>query len=885
MGARVPVLIDVATATADNTDMADSVVSPARTSAVLLVLVAAGVGLLGPDELQLPARGVAWVGTGLVQLIAARRRCESVGARTVLAVANVLIGVGWLSWPSDVMAGLWSWPAAVVLAGITLVCVGTVRDAPGDRTRTAVLDGLLAALALALAVATGWLGLQGASIDLASMAVGFLFVWASLATPLVVVVMLRTRQVRFSRSGGISIVSIASLVIAGIGTATVGVGGSVSVAPLGMLWLAGPVLTSLVVASGKDPYVGVPDKTPDATTSSRLPVLLLLVVSPSAVGAIVGGDGVEVQALAASLAAALLLISRIAVSVRFELASARAAADVRFDALLEHSAEVVALADKGGTLFYVSRPVERAFGVPPEVLVGTPARSLIVGEYLGAWTKMLREAGENPGVPVESQLVLADGRGIPRHVAATVVDLCALDGVNAISITVRDITERVRLERELIRRLRLDDLTGLFNRHVITDRVTHVLQRRAAPCALLYLDVNDFKLVNDSYGHAAGDAVLEAIADRIRGVLRLSDTAGRLGGDEFAILLEELTDLDTDVELVASRIHEACSKPIRVADGEKITVRVAIGAALPNPGMTAAELFQAADAAMYVAKREHRGTVHFEQSMSRATDERLRLLQDVGTAVAQGTFEMHYQPIVRLGSGDFTGVEALLRWNHPTLGRVLPHAFLDHAEASGLTPDLTIAIARKIRADRDRWLAATGNPLHVAMNLSAEQLVRLDAADLLAELTHDGRGDGLTIEVTETSMLGDIAAVAQTLKELRSAGCEIAIDDFGTGHASIGYLRSLPVDFLKIDREFVMNLRPADADRSFAATIHRLALDLSLQTVAEGIETQEEHDAAHAIGCALGQGYLFGRPMSMAALIDARGSSLVVADTVEARVV
>lgn len=257
---------------------------------------------------------------------------------------------------------------------------------------------------------------------------------------------------------------------------------------------------------------------------------------------------------------------------------------------------------------------------------------------------------------------------------------------------------------------------------------------------------------------------------------------------------------------------------------------------------------------------------------------RLRLMRDVREAITDGTIEVSYQPIVRPSTGELAGVEALLRWNHPTLGDIDPDVVLEHADAGGLTPALTSHVLDRVREDLEVWRAATGTVLPLSLNLSAQQLAHIDPEEVLVGLMGGtDAGGSLTIEVTETSMLGDISAAAQVLHVFRDAGCHVAIDDFGTGYASIGYLRRLPLDRLKIDREFVEGLLPHNAQRSFAAVIQGLADALGLETIAEGVEGPAQLQAVQALGCDLVQGYHYSQSLPIDELLTWSGSRTVPA--------
>nr|WP_240895090.1 EAL domain-containing protein [Kineococcus siccus] len=415
-----------------------------------------------------------------------------------------------------------------------------------------------------------------------------------------------------------------------------------------------------------------------------------------------------------------------------------------------------------------------------------------------------------------------------------------------------------------------DQLTRLPNRSLFLDRLERAAtgHARGGPrAALLYLDLDGFKAVNDRYGHGAGDAVLQACAARLRDCLRPGDTAARLGGDEFAVVLE-----DADVpaaEEVAHRVLAALCEPV-VHEGHLLEVGCSIGvAAVGHAGTTAETLLRDADTAMYVAKAApatSRPAVRtFQDSVRRARAERLELEVDLADAVPGGQLVLHYQPTVRLSDGAPAAVEALVRWQHPRLGLLAPDRFIGIAEQSG---HIT-ALGRWVLGEACRQVAAwraEGMPLTVAVNLASAQLVPGLVGEVQELLrTHRLPGHALVLEITETVVVADGSAAQEVLAALRTLDVRVAVDDFGTGYSSLSYLQRLPVDVLKVDRSFVTALGRG-GDPALVRTVLSLADALGLDSVAEGIETAEERDVLRALGCTVGQGYLWSRPLPPAQL-------------------
>jgi diguanylate cyclase (GGDEF)-like protein len=415
-----------------------------------------------------------------------------------------------------------------------------------------------------------------------------------------------------------------------------------------------------------------------------------------------------------------------------------------------------------------------------------------------------------------------------------------------------------------------DALTGLPNRALFTDRLQHALtaaRRRGTACGVVMLDLDRFKAVNDSMGHAAGDELLLAVAQRLSGALRAADTAARLGGDEFAVLLEDLGSVD-EALLVAERVTDALREPIAV-HGREVLVTAAAGIAVGSAG--ASELLRQADVAMYRAKARGKGRhVVFEDDMQAEVLERLQLETDLQRAIDEGDIGVHYQPIVALDGSTLAGFEALARWSHPTRGPVPPPQFIPLAEENGSIVTLGRQVLRAACRQMATWIEAfpTGGPHLMTVNLSGRQLedpglVR-DVADALAESRLPP--SSLVLEITETVLMQDTDATIERLGELKALGVRLAVDDFGTGYSSLRYLRRFPIDILKMAKPFVDGLHADEEGRALARAIVDLARSLKLSCVAEGIEEPAQAEVLHDLGCDLGQGYHFARPMTAEAL-------------------
>ncbi|HEY3080240.1 MAG TPA: EAL domain-containing protein [Chloroflexota bacterium] len=458
-----------------------------------------------------------------------------------------------------------------------------------------------------------------------------------------------------------------------------------------------------------------------------------------------------------------------------------------------------------------------------------------------------------------------------------------VSGADEVLAIVRDDTERKDLERQLAHQAFHDALTDLPNRTLFTDRLGHALvraARRKNSVAVFFLDLDRFKVVNDSLGHDVGDQLLAAVGRLLRGCVRRGDTVARLGGDEFTILLEDVTAM-ADVTHVAERIMAAMQAPFRLADHE-ICVSASIGIALSGVHMDAPEdLLRGADAALYRSKSRGKARYEvFDASMQARALERLELENDLRRGIERGDLRVHYQPIVDLGTGRITAVEALVRWQHPTRGFIPPADFIPLAEESSLILPLSrwvlSAACRQAATWHRRYPDAPA--IAVAVNLSVRQFQHPALVDEVATVLRETGLDPrcLSLEITESMMMEAAEATNAILRGLKQLGVKLAIDDFGTGYSSLGYLKRFPVDVLKIDRTFVAGLGRDPEDTAIVHAVIRLAHTLGLEVTAEGIETAEQAENLRATGCELGQGYHFARPLPAEAVEDFFAGSLTV---------
>jgi len=414
-----------------------------------------------------------------------------------------------------------------------------------------------------------------------------------------------------------------------------------------------------------------------------------------------------------------------------------------------------------------------------------------------------------------------------------------------------------------------DALTGLANRELLTDRVAHALSLRTrdlAPMAVLFIDLDDFKLVNDTLGHTAGDTLLVQVAERLQRCLRPGDTIARLGGDEFAVLLETG---NIEATLVASRLLETVSEPFDVA-GHAVAIQASIGVvelAADDDPVSADTLLAHADLAMYAAKRDGKARMRvFSPDLESGQGQQLRLRAQIADAVRSGAIDVAYQPVFDLETGLPTGAEALARWRGPD-GPVSPAVFVPLIESAGLGRELSHQTIARVTRQLGTWNTARGDTiLLIGINLTADQLTDPELLHVLHRdiERHGVRSAQLVLEITESSLLSDLRSAATAIDRLRASGFKVALDDFGTGYSSMTHLVGFNLDYLKIDRSFVDPLPASDLHTRFVRGLLALAREIGLATVAEGIETTEQLAALQALGCTRGQGYLLSRPVPAA---------------------
>ena len=550
----------------------------------------------------------------------------------------------------------------------------------------------------------------------------------------------------------------------------------------------------------------------------------------------------------------------------------------RFQALLRNSSDLVMVVDPDTlAVRYVTPVIERMLGYPADSVVDTSVLELVHPDDREGLATALQSGGAVDGDHELWRARHRDGSFI--DVESVALDLKDDRSVRGTVLTIRDVGERKTLEDQLRHQAFHDTLTGLPNRALFEDRVRHAVaraRRHGRGLAVLFVDLDDFKNVNDSLGHAAGDDLLRGVGERLDHCTRAADTVARLGGDEFAVLVEESEGKRADD--VAGRIHAALEEPFDIF-GHEIFVHASIGVTLSEHGSTSEELLRNADMAMYAAKAGGKGRSEtFRSTMHMAAQKHLQLSGDLRRALRDGELSVHYQPLVDLGDRHVLGCEALARWEHPELGNVPPQDFIPIAEETGLIIPLGRWILGEACRQAREWQLTRPDekPIYVSVNVSARQFRQCGTVveQVKSALAESGVDSSLLVlEITESVLMQDRKAVNKELTELRRLGVRVAIDDFGTGYSALSYLREFPIDMVKMDQSFVNDLSRGAGDAALVRSVVELGEALDMEIVAEGIERQDQLDHLSGLQCDVGQGYFFARPLdgpAMSALLAAQ---------------
>jgi diguanylate cyclase (GGDEF)-like protein/PAS domain S-box-containing protein len=540
-----------------------------------------------------------------------------------------------------------------------------------------------------------------------------------------------------------------------------------------------------------------------------------------------------------------------------------------FQTLVQNASDVILIVRPDGTITYQSPSALKILGYASGALEGRQFTTLLHPDDVEQALVLYSAVTMGSGGSLTAHWRIRHVDGSWRHVEVITTNLLGDPTVEGMVLTMRDITERMGLEEELKHQAFHDALSGLANRALFRDRLEQALLRASrskTALAVLFIDLDDFKLVNDSLGHAAGDQLLVTVAGRISGALRAGDTAARFGGDEFAVLLEE-TASPEQASQVANRILSDLSAPIVIEDHEFV-VRASIGIVLsPDGADDPADLMQAADVAMYAAKARGKNCFEvYQPALQSNILDRLERTAELSRAMEHHEFVLHYQPIIGLKENELVGHEALVRWQHPTRGLLLPAEFIPLAEETGLIVGLGRWVLREACRQARAWQVQypTFGNLRISVNISARQFQHVDLVGDVTTALQDAGLDphSLVLEITESMLVQNVEAIIARMMELKELGVSFAIDDFGTGYSSLSYLKNFPIDILKLDKSFVDDLGRSEESGTLAETIVKLGRNLHLQTVAEGIEEQRQLDVLRSFGCHFGQGYFLDRPLT-----------------------
>ncbi|HSK91998.1 MAG TPA: bifunctional diguanylate cyclase/phosphodiesterase [Euzebyales bacterium] len=841
---------------------------------LLLLRIMFGDGAVGEAAYlvaTLSGAALAWSGAGRLPG-AARRTWRVIGAGLAMSAVGDLTYSGYL-WTAGEVPGA-SLADVGWLGCYVLLAVGVFRLAGATRTRAAGdVDALLDAAAVGIvALIVVWYASIRVIVGDASTPAFVRVVWAAYPILDAVLLALAVRLLLGGvprRSMVLLATGVGCWLVADFAYVLWAAEGTYGVS-LELAWMVGPVLIGAAAWSpvhrGTPPAGGT-----GSVGAARLMLLTVPILVPNVIdiwGNAQGFDPDPVLLLAVTTTLASLVYVR---AWRLLTANARARSALRsrqryFEALAANSSDASLVVDRDGRLatdWVVPEPL-RSGGAAASGLRGVDATELLGWASPEGFRRLLDRARDLAGIATSQELGYVDAAGRSRWMLVRACDLTSDPDVRGVVLNLHDVTERKEIEQALEHRALHDALTGLPNRVLLRDRVEQALRRadrNQRTIAVAYLDLDGFKRVNDSLGHDAGDELLRRVAHRLTASVRPADTVARLGGDEFAILIEDVAD--DAVTQIVDRVVRELGAPVRL-DERPVVAPASVGLAVSERDATAMSLLRDADVAMYRAKAIGGNQwVRYEPQMRTLVEEQLRLEADLVTALGDDQFELLYQPVMQLETNTVVGFEALLRWHHPELGLITPDRFIPIAERTGLIEPIGRWVLETACGTLAGWRGRDRRGLTMAVNVSGRQLASdRFVADVAAVIERTGvSADRVVLEMTETVLVEDVAGVGVRLQELRELGVRLAIDDFGTGYSSLGYLRQFPIDILKIDQSFVNTIVEPGAVPPIVRGLLDLAATLQLETVAEGIELEVQHEQLRDGRCEMGQGYLFARPM------------------------
>jgi diguanylate cyclase (GGDEF)-like protein/PAS domain S-box-containing protein len=786
--------------------------------------------------------------------------------------------------------------AMVPLAAAALISLPTVSQNLPGRLRT-LLDGMMIAGSLLL---VSWVFVlkevfRAGGDSLLAKVISLAYPAGDVVIATIVLyVILRVRQTRAAAAVPLGLIGagLAAFSISDSGFAYLTASGSYSSGNLiDIGWFMGFVGLMLAGLRGSAPAVeGDTQGVEGRTGPVILPYAAVLIALAASSFEVVRAGSTDLVMTWIRTGIVLALVARQIVTLlenlsltrhlRERLADLRAS-EQRFEALVQHSSDVVTVIDADGVVEYQSESVQRVFGYPAEELVGKPIQQRFDADSAVRLLESLAELSPEPYATRVLELTLQHASGRLCHAEMTVTNLLENESVGGFVLNTRDISERKMLQDQLVHEASHDALTDLANRVLFGDRVEDVLRRGFRDghfASVLYMDLDGFKSVNDSLGHATGDLVLVQFAERLSECVRPGDVVARLGGDEFAVLIADQPDYEATLA-ISKRIMASLKLPF-VIDGHEIGLSASVGIAATETDVTTTDqLLRNADLAMYRAKTTGQGGYAiYDPKMHARLVERLQLEADLRRALEGDELLLHYQPTIALSNGQITGFEALVRWQHPTRGLVPPNDFIPLAEETGLIRPLGQWVLEQACHQLAAWRKEHNLPwLTVSVNISGQQLrARSVVADVSSALNASNLPPHcLILEITESVLMDHTEENLELLRTLKEMGVRLAIDDFGTGYSSLSYLHRFPIDILKIDRSFVDRLGNSGEDSELVGTIVRLGQSLRMATVAEGVEVVEQVDVLHSLGCELAQGFHFSRPVipeAVGALLTLHGS-------------
>jgi len=542
------------------------------------------------------------------------------------------------------------------------------------------------------------------------------------------------------------------------------------------------------------------------------------------------------------------------------------AREQRFAALGRHSSDPITIVDPAGIILFQSPSVERVLGWDPEATAGGCLLDMMEPADREQWPDLLTQLLSDPTAEVTAEWRMRHSDGSSRFLQSVLTNLLNEPSVSGLVLNSRDVTAQKALEEQLRHQAFHDPLTGLANRALFREHLNNAVRRRGrsgVSLGVMFVDLHNFKAVNNLHGNARGDEILKEVGDRLKVGVRDADVIARVGGDEFAVLLEGPAD-GFDPDAAAGRLVECFALPFGEGTNQ-VVVQVNIGVAVGgDDAESEQELLRNADLAINAAKAVGAGSyVRFTSALHQQILDRMQIESELRRALARNELRLYYQPVVSLSSGEIQGVEALIRWAHPERGLVAPGVFITVAESSGLIVTIGEWVLRQACRDLPMMTRSAGRALRMSVNVSARQLSHPGFEDMVQQTLRDSNVDPaqITLEITESLLVEDMAGKSDLLARLRLQGLRIAIDDFGTGYSSLSSLRDMPIDTLKIDKSFIDGIALNRGSARLAQTIIHLAKDLGLGIVAEGAEKLEQVEMLRSLGCELVQGYYFSKPV------------------------